>query len=109
MVRRPGHHGVRDFLGQPRQEPGKQNLRRLYERRPIGGDGRHRAGHRRTESAHHGLLRRRHPARLDAGVAGREAAGKGGRAALSSPPRGFHPPPPPPPCPPPHPPPPPPP
>ena len=48
---------------------------RLHEGRAAGGDGRHRARHRRAESAHHGLLRRRHHAGHDAGMARGQAAG----------------------------------
>src|SRR6202049_4123144 len=87
MVCRPGHHGVRDFVGQPGQDSRRQNLRGLHEGRPVGGDGRHREGHRRVESPHHGLLRRRHPARLDAGVAPGKAAGGGGGGETSWRPR----------------------
>ena len=44
MVRRSGHHGVRDLLGQSGQEPRRQDLRRLHEGRPAGGDGRRSSG-----------------------------------------------------------------
>ena len=53
----------------PDKSLGAQDLRRLHEARSAGGDGRDRARHRRDESPHHGLLRRRHAARLDAGLA----------------------------------------
>ena len=73
MVRRPGHHRVRDLLGQSGQGARQEDLRRLHEGRPARRDGRHREGDRRDEGAHRRLLRRRHPARLDAGLARREA------------------------------------
>ena len=43
MVRRPGHHRVRDLLGQSGQEPRSEDLGRLHEGRPARRDGRHRA------------------------------------------------------------------
>ncbi len=57
----------------PGQGARQEDLRRLHEARPARRDGRHRKGHRRDEGPHRRLLRRRHPARLDAGVARREA------------------------------------
>ena len=74
MVRRSGHHGVRDLLGQSGQGTRQEDLRRLHEGRPADRDGRHREGDGRDEGPHRRLLRRRHPARLDAGVACRKAA-----------------------------------
>ena len=68
MVRRPGHHRVRDLLGQSRQGARQEDLRRLHEARPAHRDGRHRKGDGRDEGPHRRLLRRRHPARLDAGA-----------------------------------------
>ena len=53
MVRRPGHHRVRDLMGQPGQAPRRQELGRLHEARPAHGDGRDREGHRRDEGSHH--------------------------------------------------------
>ena len=58
----------------PDRSSRRQDLRRLHEGGTAGSDGRHRTGHRRVEGPHHGLLRRRHPACLDAGLAGRETA-----------------------------------
>ncbi len=60
VVRRPGHHRVRDLMGQSRQAARQQELGRLHEGRPAHGDGRDREGHRRDEGAHRRLLRRRH-------------------------------------------------
>ena len=42
MVRRSGHHRVRDLLGQSGQGTRQEDLRRLHEARPAHGDGRHR-------------------------------------------------------------------
>ena len=42
MVRRSGHHRVRDLVGQPGQEARPEDLRRLHEARSARGDGRHR-------------------------------------------------------------------
>ncbi len=64
MVRRPGHHRVRDLLGQSRQGARQEDLRRLHEGRPAHRDGHHRKGDGRDESPHRRLLRRRHLARL---------------------------------------------
>ena len=60
----------------PGQDSRRQDLRRLHEGRPACGDGRHRAGDRRNESPHRRLLRRRHLACVDAGM----ACGKAPRA-----------------------------
>ena len=75
----------------PDKEPRRENLRRLHEGRPAGGDGRHRAGHRRNEGPHHGLLRRRHAARLDAGLACGKAARARDLGDLLRRPGRFHP------------------
>src|SRR3954471_12904614 len=69
VVRRSGHHRVRDLMGQSRQAARCQELGRLHEGRPAHGDGRDREGHRRDEGAHRRLLRRRHHARDHAGLA----------------------------------------
>ena len=47
VVRRSGHHRVRDLLGQSGQGTRQEDLRRLHEGRPAHGDGRHRKGDRR--------------------------------------------------------------
>ena len=53
----------------PDKQLGQKTFEDYMKARPAGGDGRHREGHRRDEGAHRRLLRRRHPARLDAGMA----------------------------------------
>ena len=56
MVRRSGHHRVRDLLGQSGQGARRQDLRRLHEARPADRDGRHRKGHRRDEGPHRSAI-----------------------------------------------------
>ena len=68
MVRRSGHHRVRDLVGQSGQGASQEDVGRLYEGRPARRDGRHREGDRRDEGARRRLLRRRHHARFHAGV-----------------------------------------
>ena len=91
MVRRSGHHGVRDLLGQSGQGTRQEDLRRLHEGRPAHGDGRDRKGDRRNEGSYRRLLRRRHPARLDAGVACRKAPRAGDVGDVLCRPGRFHP------------------
>ena len=51
MVRRSGHHGVRDLLGQSRRAFGQQELRAIHDRRPARRARRDRKGDRRRRKS----------------------------------------------------------